>query len=208
MLMPYAVTLVCQNIHRIRIFPCKYHTRHFFFSAELLLGIIFLAISFIFTCCESGWLIPSPTKKSTAGITHPHTTHNHTTKNVTPGSLAAAWQQRAALRWRAAWGRWQQHGIVAVVTAARLWRAAWQRWQQHGSAVAAAAALWWWVARRRQWQLGGSMAAVAAVAARRRWQQLGGGGSMVAVAAVAAQQRWQLGGGGSMVVAGVAAWSR
>ncbi len=49
-------------------------------------------------------------KKDSRSITHPHTTHNHTTKNVTSGSLAAAWQQRAALRRRAAWGRWQQHG--------------------------------------------------------------------------------------------------
>jgi hypothetical protein len=178
-----------------------------FFFAELALGIIFLAISSIFTCCETGWLIPSPTKKSTADITHPHTTHNHTTKNVTPGSLAATWQQRAALQRRAAWGRQQQHGNMAAATAAWLWRAAWQLWQQHGSAVVAAAAWWRWAARQRQWQRGSSAAAAAAVAARRQRRQLGSCGSVVVAAAVAARWRQQqLGNGGSMVAAVVAAW--
>ncbi len=51
------VTLVCQNIHTICIFPCKYHTMHLTFFAELSLGIIFLAKLSIFTCFESGWLI-------------------------------------------------------------------------------------------------------------------------------------------------------
>jgi hypothetical protein len=189
MLMPHAETLVCQYIHMIRIFPCKYHTMHLFVFAELALGIIFLAILSIFTCCESGWLIPSPTKKSTADITHPHTTHNHTTKNVTPGNLVAAWQQRAALRRRAAWGQWQQRNSVAAATAAQLWRAAWRRQQQHGSAVAAAVALWWQAARRQQWQLGSNTATVAAVAAQRQWRQLGGSSSSVMVATVAAWLR-------------------
>jgi hypothetical protein len=172
-------------------------------------GIIFLAISSIFTCCESGWLIPSPTKKSTADITLPHTTHNHTTINVTPGSLAAAWQQRAALRRWAAWGRRQQLSSVTAATAAWLWRAAWQHQQQYGSAVAAAAAWWRQAARRRQWQLGGSTATMVAVAARRRRRQLGGGGSVVAAVAVAARRgQQQLGGGSSMVVAAMAAWLR
>jgi hypothetical protein len=64
-----------------------------FFSAELAMGIIFLAISSIFTCCESGWLNTITHQKSTADITHPHTTHNHTTKKCHTrqlgGSLAA-----------------------------------------------------------------------------------------------------------------------
>jgi hypothetical protein len=91
-------------------------------------------------------LLSSPTKESTADITHPHTTHNHTTKNVTPGSLAAAWQQRAALRRRAAWGRRQQRSSVAAATAAWLWWAAWWRWWQHVSTVVAA----WW--RQEAWR--------------------------------------------------------
>ncbi len=200
---------MCQKKHMVCIFRCKYHTMHlFFFFAELALGIIFLAISSIFTCCESGWLIPSPTKKSTA---HPHTTHNHTTKNVTPGSLAAAWQQRAALRWWAAWGRQQQRGSVVAATAARLWRAAWRRWQQHSSAVALAAAWWQRAARWRQRQLGGGSGhgsgSGSAAAVTAAWRQLGASGSVVAAAAVAARRQWwQLGGGGSMVAAAMAAW--
>ncbi len=135
------------------------------------------------------WVInttPLPTKKSTADITHPHTTHNYTTNSIIPGSLAAAWRQRAALRRWAAWGRRQQHGSVAAATAAWLWQAAWRRWRQHGSAVAALAARWWRAAWRRQRQLGSSASAAAAVAARRRRrQQLGGCGSVVAAAVAA-----------------------
>jgi hypothetical protein len=195
MCVPHAVAFACQNIHRICIFPCKYHTALLgFLSAELALGIIFLAISSIFTCCESGWLIPSPTKNSTADITHPHTTHNHTTKNVTPGSLVAAWQQREALRRQAAWG-WRQHcGSAVAATAAWLWREAWQRRRQHGSAVAAGAAWWRRAAWQRRRQLGGSAAAAVAVAAQQRQRQLGGNGSI-------RQRRLQLGGGSSAMAA-------
>ncbi len=46
------------------------HCAFGFLSAELALQIIFLAILSIFTWRESGWLIPSPTKKSPANITH------------------------------------------------------------------------------------------------------------------------------------------
>ncbi len=95
----FSLAFPCQNIHNPYLYLWISHCAFGFLSAELALGIIFLAILSIFTCCESGWLIPSPTKKSTVDITHPHTTHNHTTKKVTPGSLAAALQQRAALWW-------------------------------------------------------------------------------------------------------------
>jgi hypothetical protein len=201
MLVPHAVTLVCQNIHTVHIFPCKYHTMHLvFFVAELALGIIFLAFLSIFTCCESGWLIPYTSTHNT----QPHHQKCHTrqlgSSLASEGSFAVAGSLGAAAAAR-------QRGSVAVATAAWLWWAAWRHWRQHGSAVAVAAAWWQWAARWWQRQLGGSTAAAAAVAAQRRRWQLGSGGSVLAVAAVAAwRRRRQLGGGGSMVVAVVAAW--
>jgi hypothetical protein len=107
--------LLCVIIYTRSIFSLVNITLCFWVSfCRVGVGNHIFVILFIFTCCESGCLIPSPTKKSTADITHPHTTHNHTTKNVTPGSLAAPQWQRAALRWWAAWGRRQQPRSAAA----------------------------------------------------------------------------------------------
>jgi hypothetical protein len=109
----------------------------------MVLGIIFLAILSIFTCCESGCLIPSPTKKITADITHPHTTHNHTTKNCHTrqlgGSLAAE-GSFAVVGSLGAAAAAQQHGSgncsLAVVGSLAALVAARQRSGGSGSLVA------------------------------------------------------------------------
>jgi hypothetical protein len=83
------LAFACQNKHTVSIFPGEYyHTAFFCFFCRVGIGNhVFLVISSIFTCCERDWFTQSPTKKSTADITHPHTT--------TPPKMShpAAWQQ-------------------------------------------------------------------------------------------------------------------
>jgi hypothetical protein len=155
--MPHTVTLVCQNIHMIGIFPCKYHTMHFFFFAELALGIIFLAISSIFTCCESGWLNTITHQKKALLISHIHTQHTTTPPKT---SHPAAWWQP---------GSRGQFCIGEQLGGSGSSAAAWQRQLQLGcgrklgGVSGSTAALW------QQWQLGGG-------------GQLGGGSGSLAAA--------------------------
>jgi hypothetical protein len=173
------------------IFPGEYyHTAFFWFlSAECALGIIFLAISFIFTYCERDWFRHSPTQKKhcsyhmSAHNTQPHHQKRHTrqlgSSSMAAGSFAAAGSLGAAAAVRQCGGG---NGSLAVagslVAAAHQCGGGSDSLVAAGNLAAAAAAAWW-----QRGCCGGS-GSLAAVAAWRRRQHGGGrGGSLVAVAA-------------------------
>ncbi len=179
MCLPHVVAFACQNIHDPYFFLWILHCAFGFLSAELALGIIFLAILSIFTCCESGWLIPPPTKKKHCWYhTSTHNTQPHHQKCHTRqlGSSPAAEVSFAAAGSLGVAAAAQQRSgsdcSLAVAGSLVASAAAQQRGGGSGSSVAA-----------------GSLAVAAAVAAA--WRKRGrGNGSGSMAAAVAAWWCW------------------